>query len=218
MDNDVTSTPAKTSRQGRQRRRILMGAGAAFLVLVGVVVGGTWRNSTSGTSGALGATSCPARDSYNRPVPPAAPESNWHGCNLDGIDLAGANLFESDLGGVSMTSANLRGANLSFSSMDGAQLQNSDFTGANLSHASLTNANFKGARTVPMLYANLMWANLSGATLTNIDFTYATLFHATKSSTTVYGAYNRFLNTICWNGADSNVLVNGSPINAGCPN
>lgn len=212
MDNDVTIPTPGTSRQSRRRRRLIAVGVAAVAIVAAVVVGGALRQSTAGTSGALGATACPTKDQYNRPVPPAAPESNWHGCNLDGFDLVGANLFGSDLAAASMTSADLRGANFAWSSMEGVKLQNSDLSGANFTYAYLSNANFKGSNTTKLIMANFTGAHVEGAIFTYSDLSYATLYRAVRSSTTVWGAYDTWTGTTCVDGSLSSAHAGTCPL------
>ena len=121
MDNDVSSSPTKSNRQGRQRRRIFGGAGAVLLVLVGVVVGGTLQHSKTGTSGALGANVCPVVNPTTH-LPSIVPvaEVNWANCNLSTAKLVGAYLWGANLNGANLNGANLTGATLTGANVGGA--------------------------------------------------------------------------------------------------
>ena len=97
---------------------------------------------------------------------PAAPDVDWHDCDLvrahlgfdtlTHADLTGANLIRADLGMADLTGADLTGADLV-----GARLFFTDLTDADLTGADLT-----GAR----LLTTLTGANLTGANLTDADF------------------------------------------------
>ena len=176
MDKDVSTDSTKPTRQGRQRRRLIGGAGAVLLVLVGVVVGGTLQHSKSGTSGALGAYACPTINSTShRPSITPAPEADWHACfNLvAGADLAGANLAMANLNSTYLGGATLSGANLVEALMNKTYLSGAILDGADLSGATLEGADLTGAYLIgsDLTDADLIGTNLKGATLRDTTMT-----------------------------------------------
>jgi len=78
------------------------------------------------------------------------------GCNLAGIDLAGADLIRANLAGAVLRGADLSGANLKWANLKGA-----DLAGADLKNAILTGADLAGA--------DLTRADLTGAVLTRAN-------------------------------------------------
>ena len=70
----------------------------------------------------------------------AAPEVDWHGCDLSHANLRGADLTAADLSRAYLSRANLTGANLT-----GADLIDVDLTGADLTGVDLTGADLTGA-------------------------------------------------------------------------
>jgi len=155
MDNDTTTATTST-RQGRQRRRLIAGAIAVAVIAGAIIVGGSWQNSQNATSGALGANVCPTVNPTTK-LPSIVPvaEVDWSGCNLTGIKLIGAYMWGSNLSGANLTDANLTGVNLT-----GANLTNANLTGAVLAtnywvgSPFRVSATFLGATMTGVRYAN----------------------------------------------------------------
>ena len=196
MDNDVSSVTPKTTRKGRQRRRLIGGAGAVLLVLVGVAVGGTWQHSKAGTSGALGVHACPVIDPTTH-LPSIAPvaEVNWANCNLTGADLRGAYLFMAALNGATLSGANLTDAVLTGAVLTGVQ------SGAIVGTVTLPTGWIIVDGYLVGPGANLTSALLTGALLTGVDLTGANLKGATLTGATMTGVIYSY--TICPNGTFS---------------
>ena len=120
------------------------------------------------------------------------------GCNLQGLDLAGASLPGADLNGSNLQGASLQGADLAGAILRGANGQSANFTdvnlaGADLSGSNLNSANFTGA--------NLADADFNGANLQNANFTDANLTGAITTGANLQGA--TWSNTTCPDGTNS---------------
>ncbi|MEG4508302.1 pentapeptide repeat-containing protein [Microcoleus sp. F6_B4] len=96
-------------------------------------------------------------------------------CQIDGINLSGANLP-----GATFWSSSLREANFSGSNLAGANFNEADLTGANFKSANLKGANFKKA--------NLSHADLTNASLENASLEDAILFAANLKGANLRGA------------------------------
>ena len=229
MDNDVTATSTTRNRQGRRRRNLLIGLGAAVVVGIAIVVGATLQNFTAGTSGALGARACPGINVTTLlPSIAPVPEVDWSTCNLDTARLSGAYLSMANLNGASLQGADLTGATLAYANLSGANLTGANLSGANLTGVNLTGTNLTGAilagvrsggiggtmlqfvGTMPTSWrfsrGYLMGpgANLTGAYLGNYDLSFVDLTGANLT-----GASGVFLtNTTCPNGTSSNQFPN----------
>ena len=105
--------------------------------------------------------------------------------NLEGADLANADLSSAYLG-----SANLNGADLSLANLNGAYLTNANLTGANLYRANLTNAYLTSANLTNAYLgvANLGQATLTSANLSGVDLSNANLTSANLNSANLMGA------------------------------
>jgi uncharacterized protein YjbI with pentapeptide repeats len=71
------------------------------------------------------------------------------GCNLKGVNLAGAYLKDGDLSGTNLKNANLARANLS-----GANLKGANLAGANLANANLTGAKLERANVKDVIWSS----------------------------------------------------------------
>ncbi|MDX9973336.1 MAG: pentapeptide repeat-containing protein, partial [FCB group bacterium] len=80
--------------------------------------------------------------------------------DLEGFQLAGANLERRQLQGAHLVKANLEGARLYRANLDGAHLFGANLKDANLYYASLADAN---VRSTTLTGANLLGARHSGA-------------------------------------------------------
>ncbi|MCB1760781.1 MAG: pentapeptide repeat-containing protein [Gammaproteobacteria bacterium] len=91
---------------------------------------------------------------------------DWHNCRLDGVVAEAA-----DLQGANLASAQLRGARMPGSVFTDADLQYADLAAADLSHGDFRNARMKGAtlRNADLSYAALDGADLRHANLTGAN-------------------------------------------------
>jgi uncharacterized protein YjbI with pentapeptide repeats len=151
MDNDATAT---SSRQGRQRRRLIAGGISAVVIAGAVIVGGTWQHSQNATSGALGGVGCPAIDATTHVSSiPFTPGVDWSTCDLHGANFtaptnfSNANLSNATLAGWNLAGANFTGANLTGADLRGANLTSATLTGATLTNVVLTGVNLTGVRS-----------------------------------------------------------------------
>jgi len=108
-------------------------------------------------------------------------------CNLNGVDLRGAQLTQEDLRGVHLSGAGLMDADLGGSDLSASDLSQAvlidaylgfaDFTEANLRSCNADTADFTGAKLVhaDLSDATLQNANLSDADLAGSDFTDASV-------------------------------------------
>jgi len=90
---------------------------------------------------------------------PAAPATNWIGCDKSGSLLVGADMHNANLARV-----NFSGANLSYSNFTDATLNEADLSNADLRHVNFRGARLSGAN---MRSAHLDGADLAGAELDN---------------------------------------------------
>jgi CheY-like chemotaxis protein len=100
--------------------------------------------------------------------------------NLEGMDLAGADLSNSILANATFRGVDLSDATLTASRLDGADLRRAILSAANLSGANLGVASLR--------HANLSLANLDNAVLRGADLSGATLRGAKVSATDFKGA------------------------------
>jgi uncharacterized protein YjbI with pentapeptide repeats len=104
-----------------------------------------------------------------------------HFAQLDGLDLAGANLKGADMVAAILDNTNLKGANLEGATIAGGEMREANLEGANMAGAKLSGANLTGA--------NLTHANLTSADLTYAILDSADLQHADMTDADVSCAY-----------------------------
>ncbi|MDH5757229.1 MAG: pentapeptide repeat-containing protein [Nitrospinota bacterium] len=119
--------------------------------------------------------------------------------NLQGADLAGANLQGSILFGADLAGANLQGIDLKAAKLMIANLQGADLAGADLAGADLMDAKLEGANLMGtyVALANLEGANLFDADLYGTNLTGANLMGA--NLTGVINLTVRHLSESNWN-------------------
>jgi len=116
--------------------------------------------------------------------------------NLDGANLAEANLIEAHFGEASLRGADLRGANLTRAGFHRANLSGANLTEANLTRASLSGANLTGANLNDSTLndahlggANFESAQLRGARIRRADLSYVNLKKADLGGAQLRGSY-----------------------------
>ena len=242
MDNDVTASSTTRNRQGRRRRNLLIGLGAAAVVGIAVVVGATLQNFTAGTSGALGARACPGINVTTLlPSIAPVPEVDWSNCNLVTARLSGAYLSMANLNGASLQGADLTGATLAYANLSGANLTGANLSGANLTGVNLTGTNLSGAiltgvrsggietmenqlvGTMPASWKLFMGyllgpgANLTGAYL-GFDLSGVNLTGANLTGANLIGARGLALTGVNLSGANLSGAIGVFLTNTTCPN
>ncbi|WP_017328228.1 pentapeptide repeat-containing protein [Synechococcus sp. PCC 7336] len=97
---------------------------------------------------------------------------NCPGCNLNRVDLQGADLDRANLIDAEFERADLQAANLVDADLEGAQLANANLRYANLAGANLSGANLRGANLAgaDLRRTNFERANLAGADLRDIEW------------------------------------------------
>ena len=88
------------------------------------------------------------------------------GCDLQGVDLADADLDRANLAGANLQGVNFQGADLDFAYFVGANLQGANLAESELDGAMLMMANLESAN---LQDAQLVGANFQGANLTNAN-------------------------------------------------
>jgi len=136
---------------------IYQGAGLVDLVL-----------DSSSTTGSMSSLSSPDLEKLKK-------TNECQKCDLQLVDLTGANLEEANLQYADLWRTDLRGANLQRANLKGADLRladfrNADLQGANLQDADLWETDLRGA--------NLQRANLKGADIQNANLEGANLWKA----------------------------------------
>lgn len=153
-------------------------------------------------------------------------DANLTGANMQQANLTQANMTGSDLTGADLTGADLTAANLADTTLTGANLASTTLsqvaTGGISANAPPQNLPANWALVEPSGYlvgptaslagANLEHANLAGLDLyrdyiVNADLRYANLDGANMSGITLGG--NLWLDTICPDGTNSNLYVDG---------
>jgi uncharacterized protein YjbI with pentapeptide repeats len=122
------------------------------------------------------------------------------GGNLEGIDLAGANLAHAYLPRVNLRNANLRGTNLSNACLSLADLSNADLIDANLKHASLFYTNLSNAILIntnldsaQFTHTNLFGAIIKNASLNDTSLFGIISFMESRSTQDIKGPYTPYL-------------------------
>jgi uncharacterized protein YjbI with pentapeptide repeats len=112
-------------------------------------------------------------------------ECSLPGCDLSGINLAGALLAGAKLNEVNLTNADLKHAVLEETDLGNANLTGADLSSAAMSLARLFGADLTGAK---LRDADLVGAELGYANLTNSDLTGANLSDVQLNNTNLSGA------------------------------
>ena len=174
MDNDASTELTSTSRQRRQRRRVIIGAVAdvaVIAVVVPVVLNGGLGSNSSRAGTIL--DGCPVIDATKK-YPDRAPiaQVDWSGCALQEARLPYAYLWNANFAGADLKYARLDSANLYRANFGGAQLFGANFTdatlfGANFAGADLTKAVFTGAKVgTNTLYSSQPFPSVTFSTTT----------------------------------------------------
>lgn len=103
--------------------------------------------------------------------------ANLEGVDLSGLDLRGADFTGANLRRATMVGTNLAGATLDHADLQGAELLGATLTGADLSDVEATNAGFGGsdASGADFFNARLEGATFTRGTLVGADFRAAVL-------------------------------------------
>ncbi len=162
----VVARELKTRLIVANRNRKGPANGVALLVALSVLALLIWAATTI--------TPAPIIEIVNCQAAPA-PQVNWDSCQLKGRQWAGVDIHDArarnaDLSGTTLDRANLDGADLAYANMSlthivAASFRGATLVGADLQLSTLAESDFSGA---DLAYANLYRADLRGAKLQNV--------------------------------------------------
>lgn len=192
---EVTAEPGPTRKRGLPRRRIVLIAAAAVVVIglatIGLVV--VLADPCKSLKPGADLTECDftGRDLAGTDLTGATLiRAVLRTANLAGAVLAGSDLSEADLSGADLTGAKIESATADGASLAGAHLDHAVLTDAELDGADLTEASLIGATLTGagLTRANLKNAEISGAVLSDADLSEADLSGASLSGAVLAGA------------------------------